>query len=144
MAPEACLQQNFSKPLNKYKLAARAVDELWGSSFVAQMLSIPPERYLWISSVKWKYLMPSSPLSPADYNCSYFKHFTPGQEAEVFEVKTQKGRCPPSGVPFRWLRTTAWRSSIRICRTWIIIFLSQGYCIVWLKVNRHMFPFKFD
>lgn len=26
-------------------------------------------------------------------NCSYFKHFTSGEEAEVFEVKTQKGRC---------------------------------------------------
>ncbi|KAJ0058019.1 hypothetical protein NL108_007240, partial [Boleophthalmus pectinirostris] len=23
-------------------------------------------------------------------NCSYFKHFTSGEEAEVFEVKTQK------------------------------------------------------
>lgn len=26
-------------------------------------------------------------------NCSYFKHFTSGEEAEVFEVKTQKGGC---------------------------------------------------
>lgn len=26
-------------------------------------------------------------------NCSYFKHFTSGEEAEVFEVKTQKGWC---------------------------------------------------
>lgn len=25
-------------------------------------------------------------------NCSYFKHFTSGEEAEVFEVKTQKGK----------------------------------------------------
>ncbi|KAL4648014.1 voltage-dependent calcium channel gamma-1 subunit-like [Arapaima gigas] len=31
------------------------------------------------------------PISlPGDQNCSYFKHFTPGQDAEVFEVKTQK------------------------------------------------------
>lgn len=28
-------------------------------------------------------------------NCSYFKHFTSGEEAEVFEVKTQKGKVSP-------------------------------------------------
>ncbi|XP_047656568.1 voltage-dependent calcium channel gamma-1 subunit isoform X2 [Tachysurus fulvidraco] len=32
------------------------------------------------------------PISlPGVENCSYFKHFTSGEEAEVFEVKTQKG-----------------------------------------------------
>ncbi|XP_048871314.1 voltage-dependent calcium channel gamma-1 subunit-like [Brienomyrus brachyistius] len=31
------------------------------------------------------------PISlPGERNCSYFKHFTPGEDAEVFEVKTQK------------------------------------------------------
>ncbi|KAJ4932423.1 hypothetical protein JOQ06_010846, partial [Pogonophryne albipinna] len=31
------------------------------------------------------------PISlPGAQNCSYFKHFTSGEEAEVFEVKTQK------------------------------------------------------
>lgn len=24
-------------------------------------------------------------------NCTYFRHFTPGQDAEIFEYKTQKG-----------------------------------------------------
>ena len=24
-------------------------------------------------------------------NCTYFKHFTPGEDAEIFEYKTQKG-----------------------------------------------------
>ncbi|XP_016084951.1 voltage-dependent calcium channel gamma-1 subunit [Sinocyclocheilus grahami] len=34
------------------------------------------------------------PISlPGVKNCSYFKHFTSGEEAEVFEVKTQKGLC---------------------------------------------------
>lgn len=39
-------------------------------------------------------LPPSVPFSffySAAKNCSYFKHFTSGEEAEVFEVKTQKG-----------------------------------------------------
>lgn len=36
----------------------------------------PPLRTIFYSSAK---------------NCSYFKHFTSGEEAEVFEVKTQKG-----------------------------------------------------
>lgn len=26
-----------------------------------------------------------------DENCTYFRHFTPGQDAEIFEYKTQKG-----------------------------------------------------
>ncbi|KAM6957780.1 voltage-dependent calcium channel gamma-1 subunit [Aplochiton taeniatus] len=31
------------------------------------------------------------PISlPGDKNCSYFKHFTSGEDAELFEVKTQK------------------------------------------------------
>ncbi|KAL1006072.1 hypothetical protein UPYG_G00067490 [Umbra pygmaea] len=31
------------------------------------------------------------PISlPGVENCTYFKHFTPGEEAEIFEVKTQK------------------------------------------------------
>ncbi|XP_030637989.1 calcium channel, voltage-dependent, gamma subunit 1a [Chanos chanos] len=31
------------------------------------------------------------PISlPGDINCSYFRHFTPGEDAEIFEVKTQK------------------------------------------------------
>uniref|UniRef100_A0A8C3UYZ8 Calcium voltage-gated channel auxiliary subunit gamma 1 n=1 Tax=Catharus ustulatus TaxID=91951 RepID=A0A8C3UYZ8_CATUS len=27
---------------------------------------------------------------PGDHNCSYFKHFTPGETSEIFEVTTQK------------------------------------------------------
>ncbi|MBN3299094.1 voltage-dependent calcium channel gamma-1 subunit [Amia ocellicauda] len=35
--------------------------------------------------------MACGPLSlPGAHNCSYFKHFTSGEEAEMFEVKTQK------------------------------------------------------
>ncbi|XP_043941031.1 voltage-dependent calcium channel gamma-1 subunit [Protopterus annectens] len=31
------------------------------------------------------------PLSlPGEYNCTYFKHFTPGLEEEIFEITTQK------------------------------------------------------
>ncbi|XP_063265159.1 voltage-dependent calcium channel gamma-1 subunit [Prinia subflava] len=31
------------------------------------------------------------PISlPGDHNCSYFKHFTPGETSEIFEVTTQK------------------------------------------------------
>ncbi|NXT51390.1 CCG1 protein, partial [Pluvianellus socialis] len=31
------------------------------------------------------------PISlPGEHNCSYFKHFTPGQSSEIFEVTTQK------------------------------------------------------
>ncbi|KAK3557034.1 hypothetical protein QTP70_024247 [Hemibagrus guttatus] len=31
------------------------------------------------------------PLSlPGEVNCSYFRHFTPGQDSEIFEVKTQR------------------------------------------------------
>lgn len=30
-------------------------------------------------------------------NCTYFRHFTPGQDAEIFEYKTQKGRFPYRG-----------------------------------------------
>ncbi|MEE6507182.1 hypothetical protein FKM82_007987 [Ascaphus truei] len=34
------------------------------------------------------------PLSlPGDHSCSYFKHFTSGENAEIFEVTTQKGIC---------------------------------------------------
>lgn len=28
--------------------------------------------------------------SPGEINCSYFRHFTPGEDSEVFEVKTQR------------------------------------------------------
>lgn len=28
--------------------------------------------------------------SPGDVNCSYFRHFTPGLDSEIFEVKTQR------------------------------------------------------
>ena len=31
-------------------------------------------------------------MSPTAENCTYFKHFTPGDESEIFEVKTQKGK----------------------------------------------------
>ncbi|XP_026886945.2 calcium channel, voltage-dependent, gamma subunit 1a [Electrophorus electricus] len=31
------------------------------------------------------------PLSlPGDVNCSYFRHFTPGEDSEIFDVKTQR------------------------------------------------------
>ncbi|KAI2663419.1 voltage-dependent calcium channel gamma-1 subunit-like protein [Labeo rohita] len=31
------------------------------------------------------------PISlPGDINCSYFRHFTPGEDSEIFEVKTQR------------------------------------------------------
>ncbi|XP_018520416.1 calcium channel, voltage-dependent, gamma subunit 1a isoform X2 [Lates calcarifer] len=33
------------------------------------------------------------PISlPGEENCTYFRHFTPGQDAEIFEYKTQKDR----------------------------------------------------
>uniref|UniRef100_A0A8B9FT13 Voltage-dependent calcium channel gamma-1 subunit n=1 Tax=Amazona collaria TaxID=241587 RepID=A0A8B9FT13_9PSIT len=36
------------------------------------------------------------PISlPGEHNCSYFKHFTPGQSSEIFEVTTQKGKNEP-------------------------------------------------
>uniref|UniRef100_A0A8C2UHT4 Voltage-dependent calcium channel gamma-1 subunit n=1 Tax=Coturnix japonica TaxID=93934 RepID=A0A8C2UHT4_COTJA len=36
------------------------------------------------------------PISlPGVQNCSYFKHFTPGQSSEIFEVTTQKGKNSP-------------------------------------------------
>lgn len=28
--------------------------------------------------------------SPGEINCSYFRHFTPGEDSEIFEVKTQR------------------------------------------------------
>ncbi|KAG8536647.1 hypothetical protein GDO81_025953 [Engystomops pustulosus] len=28
-----------------------------------------------------------------DVNCSYFKHFTSGENAEILQVTTQKGKC---------------------------------------------------
>lgn len=36
---------------------------------------------------------PFSQLSPsfAEKNCSYFRHFNPGESSEIFEVTTQKG-----------------------------------------------------
>ncbi|RXM36793.1 Voltage-dependent calcium channel gamma-1 subunit [Acipenser ruthenus] len=34
------------------------------------------------------------PISlPGEQNCSYFKHFTSGEDAQMFQVKTQKGLC---------------------------------------------------
>ncbi|KAM8844053.1 voltage-dependent calcium channel gamma-1 subunit-like [Spinachia spinachia] len=42
----------------------------------------PPTLYLPLCSPSLSYF--------AAENCSYFKHFTSGEEAEVFEVKTQK------------------------------------------------------
>uniref|UniRef100_A0A8C9J799 Calcium voltage-gated channel auxiliary subunit gamma 1 n=1 Tax=Panthera tigris altaica TaxID=74533 RepID=A0A8C9J799_PANTA len=34
------------------------------------------------------------PISlPGEKNCSYFRHFNPGETSEIFEVTTQKGLC---------------------------------------------------
>ncbi|KAM9002664.1 voltage-dependent calcium channel gamma-1 subunit isoform 3-T4 [Sarcophilus harrisii] len=30
---------------------------------------------------------------PGEQNCSYFRHFNPGESSEIFEVTTQKGLC---------------------------------------------------
>uniref|UniRef100_A0A8C6Z4I2 Voltage-dependent calcium channel gamma-1 subunit n=1 Tax=Nothoprocta perdicaria TaxID=30464 RepID=A0A8C6Z4I2_NOTPE len=41
------------------------------------------------------------PISlPGESNCSYFKHFTPGESSEIFEVTTQKGK---DGRLIKWL-----------------------------------------
>ncbi|KAJ3614635.1 hypothetical protein NHX12_018206 [Muraenolepis orangiensis] len=54
---------------------------------------------LWRLCKKYIYIGPENyvqgggcgPISlPGEENCTYFKHFTPGQDAEIFDYKTQK------------------------------------------------------
>lgn len=74
---------------------------------------------------------PSHPLVFLSYsaakNCSYFKHFTSGEEAEVFEVKTQKGECLHSGI----------RTPVFISPDWLSVtrekpFLKKESCLFFL------------
>uniref|UniRef100_A0A663M2L5 Calcium voltage-gated channel auxiliary subunit gamma 1 n=1 Tax=Athene cunicularia TaxID=194338 RepID=A0A663M2L5_ATHCN len=76
------------------------------------------------------------PISlPGEHNCSYFKHFTPGQSSEIFEVTTQKGKNDPekhfpevhTRYKMRWLikdeKLTAGYSTHRS-------YLPSGLCII--------------
>uniref|UniRef100_A0A8C9F354 Voltage-dependent calcium channel gamma-1 subunit n=1 Tax=Pavo cristatus TaxID=9049 RepID=A0A8C9F354_PAVCR len=70
------------------------------------------------------------PISlPGAHNCSYFKHFTPGQKSEIFEVTTQKGKSSPEKL----LPSTAQiKESIMIIYWLFYPLLSSpsGLCII--------------
>ncbi|XP_028318798.1 voltage-dependent calcium channel gamma-1 subunit-like [Gouania willdenowi] len=49
------------------------------------------KKHIYISSENYNDKHGCGPISlPGEENCTYFRHFTPGQDAEIFEYKTQK------------------------------------------------------
>ncbi|XP_044046164.1 calcium channel, voltage-dependent, gamma subunit 1a [Siniperca chuatsi] len=49
------------------------------------------KKHIYISSENYVEGHGCGPISlPGEENCTYFRHFTPGQDAEIFEYKTQK------------------------------------------------------
>lgn len=49
------------------------------------------KKQLYITQDIWEKGKACGPISlPGEENCTYFRHFTPGQDAEIFEYKTQK------------------------------------------------------
>ncbi|KAF7650938.1 hypothetical protein LDENG_00118670 [Lucifuga dentata] len=50
------------------------------------------KKHIYMSSENFVEGRSCGPISlPGEENCTYFRHFTPGQDAEIFEYKTQKG-----------------------------------------------------
>ncbi|KAI4832104.1 hypothetical protein KUCAC02_015085 [Chaenocephalus aceratus] len=49
------------------------------------------KKYIYISEENFVQGHGCGPISlPGEENCTYFRHFTPGQDAEIFDYKTQK------------------------------------------------------
>lgn len=72
--------KSFNSPYSAH------TDSAWTNTFISLFLRLSVTTLLFIHLSHF--------LSyTAAKNCSYFKHFTSGEEAEVFEVKTQKGEC---------------------------------------------------
>ncbi|KAM9371349.1 voltage-dependent calcium channel gamma-1 subunit isoform 2-T2 [Phaethornis superciliosus] len=49
-----------------------------------------PRGFLWRGKAPKRRAAGPSACQEVEHNCSYFKHFTPGQSSEIFEVTTQK------------------------------------------------------